>query len=368
MGAAVTTPAILSERLANDDLFVANGGVVDIDFFSQRLSCTSAELVEALGILAFRREVTFATVWRCGKCAAVNEISAGHCSICKESRRPEYKEFRQFNRANRDPERDPSAVFLIHGMNTIGAWQESFAWKIQLLYQLSLPVFVFKYGEDRISPFFASTQRRLTNGLYNSLTATIADLKAAGRNARCDVVAHSLGTLLLFRLLSDPRYADISFGRIVLCGSIVPCAFHWQPLIQSGRIEAVLNHRAQQDRWVRLAPWFFPDTGPSGYGGFADAVGTDELISVEYGHSSYFSADSFNTTIRTQWSAFFRGKRFPPAPVPGALGIRTRVPAIFVKNRYWVGRIALSACIAAAFYAFVPVARAAAAYLCHFAQ
>ena len=45
------------------------------------------------------------------------------------------------------PVRTVDWVVAVHGMNTTGAWQEAFSWKVSTTWGQSVPVVVYKYGK-----------------------------------------------------------------------------------------------------------------------------------------------------------------------------------------------------------------------------
>jgi hypothetical protein len=223
-------------------------------------------------------------------------------------------------------------------MNTFGDWQQSLAWKTQLLYGYPLPVFVFKFGRDRFSPLTRWSQGTRTHQLAEALEKARGDLSRAGRNNRCDVVAHSFGTLMLARLLKDDEFKALEFGRIILCGSIAPRDTPWSDYVRDGRVEAVLNHRAGHDLWVRLAPWIFPNCSPSGVEGFADEQDVHDLLSPSFSHSDYFTEGNFDGVVRRRWTPFLNGRSLREISSGEDTAARESSTTARLPGRYWLGR------------------------------
>ena len=313
-------------------------GGIDVDFWALRLPAERGDIVAALDTLVLEGAIEARATWVC-VCGAENASSAPECFDCECARSADQLVQRGYVRPSRERNRDPAAVFLIHGMNTLGDWQQSFAWRIQLLYGYSLPVFVFKFGQDYLSPLTRMSQLRRRDQLGAALREAQHDLGDAGRSQRCDVIAHSFGTLLLAHVLTSAEFADLKFGRIVLAGSIIPEYFAWREIVDTGRVEAVLNHRAVLDEWVGCAPWIFPGTGPSGCVGFAERGVVTEIASEGLGHSDYFAKRHFDRIIRLKWKPFLEG-----SPVVRSSAVQfdgSHLQEWALARRHWIGRLLL---------------------------
>jgi len=161
---------------------------------------------------------------------------------------------------------------------------------------------------------------------------------------RPDIIAHSFGTLLLSRVLENPAFADLKFGRIITAASIVRPDFDWDRLIEQGRVEAVLNHVGGRDRAVPLAQFAIPGAGPGGKVGYL-AAATLNVRADHYGHSGFFIPENLGTAISRHglWQAFltrplahFRpagafvpGPHWRPAPLPLRLCTRALAYGLF---------------------------------------
>jgi hypothetical protein len=316
-------------------------GEVDAEFFALSLNIATADVSAALEELAAIDLVRAETTWHCDECDRREQITRDSCSVCGHRRSQDSAEIRSFFRPAREASRDPAAIFLIHGMNTFGDWQQSLAWKVQLLYGRSLPVFVFKFGRDRTSPLTQWAQRARTRQLAEAIRSASGDLARAGRNTRCDVIAHSFGTLMLARLLEDADFKQFEFGRVILCGSIAPRETQWSKYVLAGRIESVLNHRAGRDLWVRLAPWIFPNCSASGVEGFEKENGMHDVLSPTFSHSDYFTQGNFDGVMRRRWTPFLNGRSLDERSGGDAATAREISPLGRLRGRYWIGRLIL---------------------------
>lgn len=286
-------------------------------------------------MLAERGLLTQSAGWICAVCNAENFAASEICHECDLSRSPTFTEIALFFSRAKTPSRDIAALFLVHGMATAGGWQQDLSWTVQLAYGYSVPVFIFKFGWDVLSPLTRRSQRRRTRQLAEAVRRAQHDLRIHGFSERCDVVCHSFGTILIASLLADQAFRDIAVGRIVLTGSIVNRDYDWDRLLAEGRVEAVLNHRAGRDRWVKLAPWFFPNTGPSGVCGFRTRQ-VEDFLSAGFRHSDYFSNANFSEVFQTRWAPFLT-RAATPAERPLA-AISAHSP---IAHKYFLGRVLL---------------------------
>ncbi len=187
-------------------------------------------------------------------------------------------------------------------MNTQGVWQEEYTWRLARLYEYSVPVAIYKYGNIKVSPFIPGRRRHFTRRLIKNLKQYSTETHEGGYGDRPDVIAHSFGTWLLYKaLLTD---GSIKVGRVVLTGSIIPPNFGWKELIDSGQVQAVLCHHAAKDIVVRLAQYGISEAGPSGYRGFNDREYVVHKLEPTFGHSDFFSPGNLSNVIENVWGPF----------------------------------------------------------------
>lgn len=253
----------------------------------------------------------------CERRVELDEPSAPACPECERVFAPGDEPRRAtFFERHEPPTRDVPWVLTLHGMNTTGSWQESLAWHLATTYGHSVPVFLYKYGVVRPGVLLRFRQRQLVRALIRRLAAVRARADAAGFGGRPDVIAHSFGTWLLAQaLLTD---ASLRVGRLILTGSIVRPDFDWTPLIEAGRVEAVLCHAAGRDSWARAAVYFIPDSGPSGYRGFDDRDGVRHAFDEDFHHSDFFDEARMPAVFERTWGPFLTrptGQRGPALPV-----------------------------------------------------
>lgn len=200
------------------------------------------------------------------------------------------------------PSRDARWVIAVHGMNTHGAWQEDFSWRLAKLYGYAVPVFIYKYGRILFSPILILRQRRCRDHLAQRISGLRAEMNERGYGDRPDVIAHSFGTwLLAHALLADP---SIQLGRVILTGAILRPDFDWTALVDSGRVEAVLCHYGRRDKPVRVSQFVIPESGPSGHRGFSDSESVVHVVEPSFGHGHYFIQKNIDDVMQRVWSPF----------------------------------------------------------------
>lgn len=180
--------------------------------------------------------------------------------------------------------RDVRWMIIIHGMNTRGAWQEDLSWLIANKLKYAAPVLIHKYGWVTIDVLLKPLHHKLAKTLGEKIRRAADYADARGLTAAPDIVAHSFGSRLFSLVLQDKEFADLQFGRVITVGSIIRPDFAWSPLIDAGRVEAVLNHMGGKDVPVLAAQFVIPGTGPSGRAGFLDSAVLNQYTAA-FGHS-----------------------------------------------------------------------------------
>ena len=195
---------------------------------------------------------------------------------------------------NLAPSRVVDWVVAIHGMNTSGAWQEAFTWRLATTWGRSVPVAVYKYGIVIAGVIMSWRRRKLQHELRDKLAALRDEAHAQGFSGKPDVIAHSFGTWLFGHLLEDEltRRPEerLRFGRIILAGCVLRPDFDWKKLKDAELVDDVLNHYGSKDAIVPLAHATIWDSGPSGRRGF-DGDQVLNLRAEGYGHSDLFSIE-----------------------------------------------------------------------------
>jgi hypothetical protein len=203
---------------------------------------------------------------------------------------------------NASPTRDVRWMLALHGMNTLGPWQEEFNWLVARTHGRSIPLAIYKYGVIRPGAVLRWRLKGLEAELRRKIRQLSSDTEQAGFGGVPDVIAHSLGTRLLgLALLND---SQLRVGRVVLTGCILRPDFNWSPLLARGQVEAVLCHSGTKDFWARIAHYIIPDAGPAGRRGFNDRKNVAHAVLAGGAHSDFFLQGQMSSLFLEVWQPF----------------------------------------------------------------
>jgi hypothetical protein len=250
-----------------------------------------------------KHEVRF-TCFNCNRPLTSSQTSQETCPHCEElfSDHPPGIEARDVFICEKPRTRDVRWVLTLHGMNTRGEWQEDFNWLVSKTYARMVPVAIYKYGLVRPGAFLRFRQRQMVGGLIRRIKKLIGETEESGFGSRPDVIAHSLGTWLLGNALQADT--SLRLGRVILTGCILRPDFDWNALINSGQVEAVLNHYGTKDFWAKIAHFFIPDSGPSGRRRFNSGPPIVQVAADNFRHSDFFRSDNLQKEFEGLWHSF----------------------------------------------------------------
>lgn len=279
------------------------------DQIAEEVGCRPDEAENMLKELAKQGFINAEARVRCPDCKGPldGDLAAGiECSVCHVTYNHNKKPPEQYTVYSKAGEqgRDVRWVLTVHGMNTRGAWQEEYTWRLAQLYGYAIPTAIYKYGNIKVSPFIPCRRRYYTSRLINSLKTYSAGSTDNGYGGCPDVVAHSFGTWLLYQALQED--SGIKVGRVILTGSIVSPDCDWKKLIDQGRVNAVLCHHAKKDFVCRLAQFGISRSGPSGYCGFVDRTNIVHHFESGFGHSDFFSPTNLEDVMKHVWGPFLQ--------------------------------------------------------------
>jgi hypothetical protein len=287
---------------------------VDAQLLALETGASEDDATELLNLLAGlaalkKRVVLRCPVETCGHILDSSEASTGECSQCgtvfqREGLKPtETVEFR----IEGEVSRGVSWLVAVHGFNTVGEWQEEFSWRIAHKYRRRAPVLNYKFGLVRPGVLFRWRHRQLAAQLGKRINAAGAFAAQDGLTDPPDLILHSFGTLLFVTMLAMKEFNDLRFGRVILSGSIVRPDFDWRQYLDTGRIDAILNHCGQQDWPVQIAILPIPESGPSGHSGFNDAAVLN-VLSQGYGHGTFWEQPALKVNLARGglWDRFLR--------------------------------------------------------------
>ncbi len=178
---------------------------------------------------------------------------------------------------------DPGAkiLVLIHGIHTDGSWQRQVQAQMNGVPNLN----VHDLGYDVVTGLQLACPFR--SAPINKVVRDIRRIKSEEPLAKIFVIAHSFGTYITSKILED--HPDISFEKIILCGSIVRINYPWDRNAKGMRKDSIINDVGTRDIWPLVATISTIGYGSSGRRGFQNASVTDRYF--DYGHSDFFEFD-----------------------------------------------------------------------------
>lgn len=179
-------------------------------------------------------------------------------------------------------------VILLHGIRTHGKWQKSLG---DALSQRGHPHETYDYGRFSLPSFLSSRARHreieLFYDWYSQVRSRRENSTRSKREFRPNVVAHSFGAYLIGYAMK--KFEDMKFGKVILCGSILPCDFDWITLFGRNQLLEVRNDYGVEDAWSHIVPKVVRDAGSSGAQGFSIASPLVHNKRFDYfRHSDYF--------------------------------------------------------------------------------
>lgn len=197
-----------------------------------------------------------------------------------------------------------SVIISLHGIRTRGVWQKELTTELNRAGFDHSPLdFGFFLALRMLWP---PARRRQVNWFRDQYTTINRD----NAHAQLSVIAHSFGTYLVAATLE--RFPEVTFERVIFCGSIVGRAYPWTRIIHKSRqVRKVLNDYGYMDLWAGIVGWLVEDAGPSGTRGFTDDAEGDV---VQRGHPEFKHSDYFYVlNYEKNWIPFLKG--LSPGPL-----------------------------------------------------
>lgn len=230
---------------------------------------------------------------------------------------------------SKDPQL-PSAILIVTGMGMRGKMENALRGRARRFFTAPVPVIVNRYGVFRSGTIFRFCQRAAMKRIAEWLryhTCCAGDDQSRGRPC---VIAHSFGAWLVGHALEvNP---DIRVGRVIVAGSVLRPDFDWSTLLADGRVEAVLNHCGRLDMWSWVSEFFIPDSGPSGYRGFASCAGVYNRFEPYFRHTTFFQDRHIDKVHQDLWLPFLQA---PTRELPRLVGTAKSPPW---RQRSWLMR------------------------------
>lgn|GEM_PF-6227140 len=177
--------------------------------------------------------------------------------------------------------REFDTVILLHGIRTQACWAEMVASTLKS--DVNVEVIPIRYGYFDLIRFLLPGITRTSPII--KVTRELRSLLQKRDSRRILVIAHSFGTYIITRILSENP--DIQLGGLVLCGGIVDEEFRWDIFSKSIVDSRIINECADKDIWPIFAKQFSWGYGVSGVNGFGSTNVHDRFH--DFGHSDFFS-------------------------------------------------------------------------------
>jgi hypothetical protein len=257
-----------------------------------------------------RREILVCTHDGCGIALNEESLAEQRCRTCGADLDdyPPRRELRYV--LERPRSRDVGWLIALHGIGTLGRWQEQLQWLIDREFRRTIPFRNWKYGRILLGALVPALQRRFVRRFITEVREAHTGLQGVLRNGAApapDVIAHSFGTWIVAHALETDQ--SLQLGHLVLVGSIVRPDWLWAGPLERGQVRAILNYCGDQDPWVRLAERFIPDSGPSGGIGFTQQhERLTNILRAGGTHSSAFTPELLDPTFEDVWRPFLANR------------------------------------------------------------
>lgn len=212
-------------------------------------------------------------------------------------------------------------VALIHGIRTNADWQEKA--REALAAEKNVFVFPLGYGYLDVIRFLGPWRK----GPIAAVEYKLRDMKRLHNDSDLVVIAHSFGTYIISKILSQSP--DIRIKRLLLCGSIIPITYRWDKLSHDLTSQNCVNEVGTRDFWPIFARVASLGYGVSGSLGFKTTRVWDRFF--DYGHSDFFTEAHF----KKFWQPFILSGTIVASPwdskrptVPWLLSVLGAVPMV----------------------------------------
>ena len=198
----------------------------------------------------------------------------------------------------------PDYVYSLHGIRTNAYWQSRLSEEIRT--RTGFDVGYRNYQRFDLAMFVLKNIFS-----YKPLRLVEGDIRDLQKRYRVNVIAHSFGTWLLLKALSEN--SDLRIHNLILCGAVFPRGLsRWRQLKHSSHqiTGAIVNFCGVRDPFPALAELLSRDFGASGVTGAGDPAITDSFHNVD--HSGFLN----NAFCASHWIDILTSKSYKPQPAP----------------------------------------------------
>lgn len=205
-------------------------------------------------------------------------------------------------------------IILVHGIRTFGGWQDRLNVLIKAK-DATADIHIYKYKFLTATGFLIPPVR---DRIVVRFREYLLENSETWKDARIDIVAHSFGTYIVAKAISSLPADSLSFGTIILSGSVLQVTFPWNDIIGRGQVRRVINDCGTQDIWPLISQIFGWRLGIAGRYGFVGVTGPDVGLINRFfpvGHSGFFIAsgdfESDNSFMEHLWVPFLTSEKIP---------------------------------------------------------
>lgn len=138
-------------------------------------------------------------------------------------------------------------VIPIHGIRSDAGWIPKFTF---LASSSGWAVAPFVYGFE--SGLILRDPKRKSE-VVNEFRLWLDEIRKTFKGS-ISIVAHSFGSYIIGKYLSEAKDLVETFGGIVLAGSILHTEFDWPGFLEKQEVNMVMNTRSTNDEWVSMLP------------------------------------------------------------------------------------------------------------------
>lgn len=219
---------------------------------------------------------------------------------------------------------DSIVLLLVHGIQTDGSWQKLVSNELGDIENLNVVELGYECVTvaQLVSPFRGAPVKKITND--------IRDVRRREPKARLMVIAHSFGSYIISEILK--KSSDISFEKIIFCGSIVPRNYPWSRYAPNMEKGSIINDVGTKDFYPIWATCSSLGYGSSGFRGFQNGLILDRYF--PYGHSTFF--DKKRKHIKRFWRPFIESGKIRKS-LWDVRKPKTRLTLLMLSHP-WIGR------------------------------
>lgn len=186
-------------------------------------------------------------------------------------------------------------VFSVHGIRTLGEWQDKLEKTISDSKQ-TYEVVKYRYN------YFSAIQLiipKYRGAVINRLAKELEDLSERFPDSKITIFSHSFGTYAIVKALELlPKSCELNIEKLVLISSVLKSDYDLSQIKRKFNIKIMLNECGYNDNVLLLSHYFCIDMGMAGRSGF---VGNHATNRYYKGGHNFFNREP--TFIESNWAS-----------------------------------------------------------------